>query len=280
MNRKALAQLISSSLLAIALIFGELATAAETEQEPIYFGSVAMDTPGEMHFHLTPLTEYLTQALNRRVVLKLSTNMTAAINTLVDGTVDFAYLTPVAYVNAHARGNARLVVKAMPEDELRLSIVVRDESPIKTVQDLEGTRLALGDPAALLQRAVVVGAGMPLDKLGSYSFLNHYNNIVRAVLIRDFDAGVVMESTAIKWKSQGLRTIYTSDNLPPYNIAAHPKVDDETVKKVRDALMRLDPKNPAHKPIVSALQETFGGFAAGDDSDYDIVRKLVAPFRK
>jgi phosphonate transport system substrate-binding protein len=267
-------------LFCLAVLFVPQSGTAGDTVEPLRFGSVAMDTPGEMHNRVTPLTEYLSTALNRRVVLKLSTNMSGAIESVVNGSVDFAYLTPVAYVSAHARGNAKLVVKAMPEDQLRLAIVVREESPIRAIQDLEGSRFAFGDPAALLQRAVVVGAGMPLEKLGKYEFLKHYNNIVRAVLVGEYQAGVVMESTALKWKQSGLRIIHTSEDLPPYSIAANANVDDATIAKVRDALLRLNRNDAAHQRVIAALEETFGGFAPGSDADYDVVRRLIAPFTK
>jgi len=252
------------------------------DNEPLDFGSVAMDSPAMMHQRLLPLTTYLSKALGRSVSLKLSTDMPGAINALLKDDVDFTYLTPVAYVDAHARGKAQLVVKTVSEGRgaFKLMIVVREDSPIHKIDDLAGKKFAFGDAAALLQRAVVVGAGMPLQRLGNYAFLNHYDNVVRGVMVGDYDAGIVIDSTAQRWQGRGIRVLYSSQELPSYNIAASANLDHATLLKLREALLRLNIANPEHKPVITALGETYTGFAAAGDADYDVIRKLIAPFKK
>jgi len=256
--------------------------AAASDSKPLRFGSVAMDSPMVMQQRLLPLTSYLSKTLGRPVVLRLSTNMPGAINALVSGDVDFAYLTPVAYVNAQGRSKVQLVVKTVAErrPSFKLMIVVRENSTIRKVEDLAGKRFAFGDPAALLQRAVVVGAGMPLQRLGEYAFVDHYDNVVRGVLVGDYDAGIVIDSTASRWQGRGIRVVYASQDLPPYNITASANLDQATVSRLREALLRLDAANPAHKPIIAALGETYTGFAVTGDANYDVIRKLIAPFKK
>lgn len=77
-------------------------------------------------------------------------------------------------------------------------IVVREDSPANRIEDLKGARFAFGDRAALLQRAVVVGAGVSLESLGEYRFLGHYDTIVRGILNGDFDAGILKDTMAFK----------------------------------------------------------------------------------
>ena len=251
-------------------------------KKPLRFGSVAMDSPVMMQRRLLPLTNYLSEALGRPVVLKLSTDMPGAINAVAHGDVDFAYLTPVAYVDAHAKGKAKIVVRTVTDNQptFKLMIVVREDSPIHKVEELQGKRFAFGDPAALLQRAVVVGAGMPLQRLGEYAFVNHYDNVVRGVLVGDYDAGIVLENTAYRWQGKGIRVLYSSKALPPYNIAASANLDNHTVKELRQALLRLKSADPKYKPVVAALAESYTGFAPASDADYDIVRTLIKPFMK
>jgi phosphonate transport system substrate-binding protein len=258
------------------------AQARAANDRPLRFGSVAMDSPVVMQQRLLPLTDYLGKALGRPVQLKLSTDMPGAIDALVSDEVDLAYLTPVAYINAHDRAKSRLVVKLMTDRQpsFKLMIVVREGSPIHRVEDLAGKRFAFGDRAALLQRAVLVGAGMPLERLGGYGFLDHYDNVVRGVLVGDYDAGIVVDNTAHRWVGRGIRILASSQDLPPYNIAASARLDGATLARLREALLRLDPANPAQKRVITALGETNSGFAATSDAEYDIVRKLIKPFRK
>jgi phosphonate transport system substrate-binding protein len=248
----------------------------------IRFGSVAMDIPAEMYRRLTPLTKYLSEALKRPVTLKLSSNMSAAIDDVASGDVEIAYLTPVAYLKAQAKGNAQLVVEILTNKRasFQLMVVVRDDSPIKRVQDLRGKTFAFGDKAAILQRAVVVSAGMPLEQLGEYKFIGHYDNIAKGVVSGDFDAGILKDTTAIDWKHRGLRILHSSPPLPPYNIVAGSKVDARLLKQIRQAFLALDIKNPAHKKVIRALDDEYDGFAPAHDSDYDVVRQLIAPFEE
>lgn len=253
---------------------------ASFAKDEIRIGSVAMDTPAVMHKRLRPLTQYLSDALQRPVTLKLSPDMSSAITDVATGRVDLAYLTPVAYIRSHQKGNTQIVAKTVTNKRasFQLMIVVGEDSQIKTVADLKGKKFAFGDRAALLQRATVVGANMPLESLGSYDFLGHYDNIVRAILHGDYDAGILKDTKALKWQGKGIRIIYESPHLPPYNLTASSKLDSSTFKKIQNALLNLDSSNPAHKRIIKSLSKKYDGFAKTSDSEYDVIRKLVAPF--
>lgn len=265
----------------ICLVAISTSITAVAQNGGLKFGSVAMDVPAAMHQRLAPLTRYLSETLGQPVTLKLAKNMHDAIHDISSHSVDLAYLTPVAYIRAHDQGQAKLVVKTITRGKasFKLMIVVRQDSPLKQVQDLVGKRFALGDPAALLQRATVVGAGMPLEKFRSYKFLGHYDNIVRAVMRHDFDAGIVKDTMAYKWQNKGIRILYRSPDLPPYNIAASGNIDNATLKKLKQAFLALDVKKPAHRLVIKALDKRYDGFAPTSDQEYDVVRQLIKPFK-
>jgi len=265
-----------------SLMFSSAAVIAAQASNDILFGSVAMDIPAVMYKRLKPLTDYLSKVLKKPVSLKLSPNMGSAINEVSTDAVQLTYLTPVAYLEAHKRGGAQLIAKTVTNGKgsFNLMIVVKQDSPIKSVKDLAGKDFAFGDKKALLQRATVVGAGMPLEKLGSYKFIGHYDNIVRAVINGDFDAGILKDTMAYKWEGKGVRILYRSPDLPPYNISASRSVDANTVAKLRSAFLGLDPKNPEHLRVIKAVDKKYDGFAATSDKEYDVVRKLIAPFSK
>jgi len=250
------------------------------EKPALKLGSVAMDIPAVMHKRLTPLKLYLSQQLDMPVSLKLSPNMGAAIKSAASGEVDLAYLTPVAYLKAHEQGGAQLVAKTVTKGKasFQLMIVVRDDSPIKTVSDLVGKNFAFGDKRALLQRAAVVGSGVKLEQFSEYRFLGHYDNIARGVMSKDFDAGVLKDTMAFKWQDKGLRILYSSPDLPPYNVVASKNVDAKLLKRLQQAFLQLDGKNPKHLEIIKALDKKYDGFAATSDKEYDVIRQLIKPF--
>ncbi len=275
---KNLSKLILVSLVTLSFAI----SATQTNANELKFGSVAMDIPAIMHRRLTPLTEYLSQAINQPVSLQLSPNMASAINEVANNNVDLAYLTPVAYIKAHQKGESDILVKTVTNNKasFQLMIVVRKDSPIRKISDLEGAEFAFGDKAALLQRAVVVGAGIPLIKLGSYKFIGHYDNIARGVEVGDFDAGILKDTKAFKWESKGLRILYRSPELPPYNITVSKKLNQATREKLRNAFLALDDSNPRHRAIIKALSKKYNGFSEAKDADYDVVRTLIKPFNK
>ena len=81
--------------------------------DSVLFGSVAMDIPAVMHRRLKPLTKYLSAAIKKPVSLKLSPDMRSAISEVAKGGVDIAYLTPVAYLKANAKGDSKILVKTV-----------------------------------------------------------------------------------------------------------------------------------------------------------------------
>jgi phosphonate transport system substrate-binding protein len=251
------------------------------EDRGLTLGSVAMDIPAAMHQRLKPLAGYLTQELGRPVSLRLSADMTTAVNEMTAGGVDIGYFSPVAYVNARAAGDVRILAKTVTRgrETFRLMLVARADSGINSVQDLVGKRFAFGDEAAILQRAVVISAGIRLEQLGSYRFLGHFDNIARGVANGDFDAGILKDTTAFQWENKGLRIIHASPELPPYNISVGPQMDETTSRAIQAALLRLNPAIPEHRKVITALDEGYDGFVAADDADYNVVRKLIRPFQ-
>jgi len=248
----------------------------------IRFGSVAMDTPQAMHKRLLPLTQYLSQTLQRPVELVVAANMATAIHDISAGNVHLAYLTPVAYIRSHEKANTRLIAKTITNDKpgFKLNIIVRNDSPIHTVEQLANKRFAFGDPSALLQQAVFNSTGMKTRQLKHYDFLDHHDNIIRGILLHDYDAGIVKDTMAHRWRNNGIRTIYSSNELPPFNITAAPTLDQQLYQKMRSAFLKLNINNPEHTELIRGLDPIYTGFDNTSDSEYDIVRTLTRPFRK
>jgi len=267
------------SFFSCLLFISKSLPAAEDE---LLMGSVAMDIPAVMYKRLHPLTEYLSKTLGVGISLRLSPNMKEAINEVAANNVHISYLTPVAYIKAHKKGGARLVAKTVTKgrSSFQLMIVVKKDSPIKTVADLNQKNFAFGDPAALLQRAVVVGSGITLDKFSEVKFLGHYDNIARGVMSGDFDAGILKDTLVNKWQDKGLRVLYASPHLPPYNIVVNGELSEPLYQKIKSAFLGLDSNNPEHLKIIKSLDKKYTGFAVTSDKEYDVVRKLVAPFIK
>ncbi len=266
------------------LLFCMLGTTAAAVAAPreLSLGTVAMDIPAVMHQRLQPLAAYLARSLGQAVRIRPAPDLSKAVEDIASGNVDIAYLTPAAYVKAQKTGNVRILAKPVTAKgvNMRLMLVVRDESRAGSARDLVGKSFAFGDEAAILQRAVVVDAGLALHEFGSYRFLGHYDNIARGVANGDFDAGILKDSTARAWVKNGLRILHTSPELPPYNIVVGSKVEPALARRIRRALLKLNAADPEHRKVLSALDSSYTGLVPATDSDYDIVRTLIQPFQK
>ena len=273
---------VSACIVLLLLIRSTTVNAETKATQELSLGSVAMDIPAVMHQRLKPLADYLSRELGRSIRLHMSADLSKAVKDVADGNVDIAYLTPIAYVKARSAGNVHILAKTVTQgrNAFRLMLVTRIDSPIRSVPDLAGKRFAFGDEAAILQRAVLVNAGMRLEQLAAYRFLGHYDNIARGVANGDFDAGILKDTAAIQWEKKGLRSFYASPELPPYNIVAGKHVAQPLRLAIQAALLRLNLENPEHRAVIKALDASYDGFTAASDSDYDVVRTLTEPFRK
>jgi len=258
------------------------AQATPEAEKTLYLGSVAMDIPATMVQHLTPLTVYLSKKMGLKVSFRASPNLGSAVDELGKDFTQIAYLTPVAYIEAHKKYGAKPLVSPITHGKttFNLVIAVRQDSPIKTMADLKGKTFAFGDEKAILQRAVVVGGGINLDQFSRFAFLNHYDNIAKAVLNQDFDAGILKDTVYEQFEAQGLRKIHTSPPLASYLFAVSDRLPAGTVKKLRAAFLALKADTPEGQTVLKELDQGYDGFVVAEDKDYDVVRKLITPFQQ
>lgn len=257
-----------------------LVRAQPVEPPTLYLGSVAMDVPAEMRRRLVPLARYLSAQTGLKVEFRASPNMNSTVNDLTSGVTAIAYLTPVAYVDASLSRHVQALVAPLTQGKstFHLVLAVQQDSPVRSAADLKGKSFAFGDERALLQRAVVVGAGIALTDFSRHAYLKHYDNIAKAVLNKDFDAGILTEGVFKEFGARGLRVVHTSPPLPSYLFAYHSALPPATVDKLRAAFVALRTDVPEQRELLELLGKGYDGFAPADDKDYDTVRKLIAPF--
>lgn len=269
---------LASLLSAISLTFASCAYAAEhSTGKELQLGSVAMDIPAEMVRRMTPLAKYLNLKTGATVEFHASPNLNAAVEDLGMNITQIAYLTPVAYIEAHEKYAAIPLVNPLSKGKgtFTLMVAVQKDSPIKTMSDLKGRKFAFGDKKAKLQPAVVESAGIKLEEFASYDYLNHYDNIAKAVISGDFDAGILKDTAAEKFAS-GLRVIHTSPPLPSYVFAVNKDLPPKTIAKLKNAMLALKNDTEENKAILTALEQGYDGFEVARNKDFNGIRKLLA----
>ena len=247
----------------------------------LMMGVIPLDAPAEMHRRFTPLADYLSRAIGRRVELSLAVDFAQTLRDLEEGATHLAYLTPTTYLEAHKKFGAALLVKALRNGVpyTHSTIVVRAGGGISTVEEIKGKRFAFGDKMStssyLIPRAMLANAGIRLGDLKDYAFLGHHDAVAEAVLAGEYDAGGLRESTAKLFEGRGLATIKTSIEIPEFNICVSRTLDLPTADRLKQALRALDRKDADQARLLTMIDPDYTGFTDATDSDYEAIRTTV-----
>lgn len=264
--------------LLVCVLMGPLLASAQN----LTLGAVAMDAPVEMIKRMTPLAAYLTQQTGYQVQFRPAPNLDTAVADFGAGTVQMAYMTPIAYIMAREKYGAVPLVTPLTHglSTFHLVVVVKKNSAYHALADLKGKRFAFGDPKALLQPAVLLEAGMKKKDFSEVAYLKHYDNIAKAVLLGDFDGGIMKDTVYEKFAPQGLRVVYVSPPLSAYVFAMNAKLDPTIREKLKKALLAINTAGPTAKTVLKTLDQGYDGFQLTSDKDYDRERALIARLKK
>jgi phosphonate transport system substrate-binding protein len=230
---------------------------------------------------MKPLTDYLSAQTGLTVRFRPAPNLGAAVSDLVSGESSIAYFTPAAYLEAHQKANAVPLVAPLTKGVKTFSLIVAvaKDSPMKSCQELKGKPFAFGDRKALLQKAVVDECMGDVGGLSQMKYLDHYDNIAKALLIGDFEAGILKDTVYDQYAPKGLRKLHESEQLPGYIIAASPRLAKEPRDKLRAALLAITTTAEGRQAL-GVLDKGYTGFAPVEDKEYDSIRKLIHRIEK
>jgi phosphonate transport system substrate-binding protein len=208
--------------------------------------------------------------LGRRTGLDIQLAVTLSVPEFEDaldkGTFDFVYTNPYHVLRVSKRqGYIPLVRDQAP---LRGILVVRRDSPLTAVADLDGKTLAVPSPNALgaslllraeLERLHRVRVDMVNAKTHSSVYLHVLNGLTAA-------GGGVQKTLAEQDAAirDGLRVLYTTREMPSHPVAGHPRVPADVRQQVRQALLdmaatsagqALLDKVPMPAPVATSLDD-------------------------
>lgn len=240
---------------------------------------------------LQPLLDELQLAIGMPVDMVTPSSYGAVIEGLLAGTVDLARLGPAAYISAKKQDSgitafatvARKITAQGGEDTFYRSIlIVRSDSPYKTIESLRGKKVALVDPdstsGSLIPRHVFSKkAGLPLEKYFSQvvysgahdqSLLNLSKNRVDAAFISSTSLAIPVENGKIK--SDEFRTLWTSKPIPRNPFVLRKQLCSDLKRKIISVF--LERGGNANKNVMQSLNAL--RFVPISDQDYQILRNL------
>lgn len=262
--------------------FSEEGGAEEKRDDIVKFGVLPLDSPAVMFRKFSPLAEHLSRKLGKKVELKVTVDFESALKDIGQNITQLCAMGPATYVEAHRKFGVKVLVKALRNGKPyhHSVIITRDDSNIKSLADMKGKTFAFTDVQSstghMIPRAMLKEAGVNLEDLQYYQYLGHHDEVARAVLKGDYDAGGVMEATAHKFKSEGLRLLQISDDIPEFNVCYNPAIDDRELAAIKTALISLNNSTAEGSVILTSLGKECTGFVEATDSDYDGIRTKIA----
>jgi ABC-type phosphate/phosphonate transport system substrate-binding protein len=233
-----------------------------------------------------PLQQALSKDLDRPVHFERSNPRSIRYH-LGTGRMQLAMVSASDYAEITARPVSQIIavpVNVKGTTQHAGLIVVKADSPIKTLAELKGKRFSFGprnDPILhlgamqTLAKAGITGKDIPKELLPPYG--HHFNSyeIAKAVLFEGVPAGVIDELEYESWPAKNnllttlsvcqnsFRILATTDPVPEGPLVASVTADPQLVEKVRDILItRLN----GNKSVLERLH--YKGFQAGDASLY------------
>ncbi len=128
--------------------------------------------------------------------------------------------------------------------------------------------------------SMLIDEGVSLKDLSRQDFLGTHDDVMKAVVKGDFDAGAVMESAALRYKDRGIKILAVSRDMPAFNISASPAVSEELREAVKNAVMMLKDDNPEGLRVLRGIDRTLNGFAPVSDDEYEGVREVLEKVKR
>ncbi|MBS0371461.1 MAG: phosphate/phosphite/phosphonate ABC transporter substrate-binding protein [Proteobacteria bacterium] len=201
-----------------------------------------------------PLVDELARrtGLDLKLVVTLSVpEFEAAVEA---GSFDFVYANP--YHILKVRDSQGYVPLVRDEEALRGIIVVRQDSPLKSVKELDGKTLAVPSPnavgASLLVRAELERLyGVRMQMLNVKTHSSVYLHVLNGLTEAGGGVQKTLAEQAPAIQAQ-LRVLYTTRDMPSHPVAAHPRVPLAVRDAVRQALLAIS-ASPTGKALLDDI---------------------------
>lgn len=230
----------------------------------------------ELERVFSPMAADLGKGLGVQVQFRSSSTYRKYMEQLDQQVWDIAFLQPFDYVRAHDKHG--YIPLATRQQMLSAVIMVLPDSPIKSVQDLKGKKIALPPPPAAvshLTRAALRKAGLDPDKDVTLSHHKSHVSCMQQVVLKEADACGTAAPAVRFFKAKTkkeLRQVLESDKIPHTLFAVHPRVPEEQRRKLREIILGWGKDEQSMKMLKNGRLKPFRTI---EDKDYDIVRSFL-----
>jgi len=237
------------------------------------FGIGPQQGASELAKRWVPLLQYLSEKSGYTLQFATAKDIPTFQGQMKEGRFDLAFLNPYFYAVFHERAGYEAFADER-DGKTSGVVVVRKDSPIQSLAELNNQTVAFPAPTAL------AATMLPLAHFGEQNvhvtpkYVVSMDSVYTSVAKGFFPAGggELHSFNTLNAEVRGqLRILWTAEPLPPLTFAAHPRVPKDVVAKIQKAMRDMD-QNVQGAELLKAMK--FKGFDLAQDSDYDAMRKL------
>jgi len=244
-----------------------LSAGASYAEQVLRVSAIPDESPTELQRKFKPLGSYLEQKLGMKVVFTPVTDYAASVEGLINHKLDMVWFGGFTFVQANERSHGKVVpIVQREEDEKFKSVFITTDKSINKLEDLKGKTFSFGSESStsghLMPRYYLLAAHVnPDTDMKRIAFAGAHDATAAAVAGGKVDAGALNISVWDKLVAEGkvdpqkVRVFYTTPGYYDYNWSVRTDMDPALRKKLTDAFLSLDPKNPKDKEILD-LQRT------------------------
>lgn len=256
------------------LLFTTLLLAAVSVQaETLTFGIVPQQSAKKLAKKWTPIFRYLSAKTGDQIRFSTARNIPTFEKRLSEGQYDIAYMNPYHYTVFH-RAPGYEAFARQKDKKIKGIVVVRKDSPLKTLEELAGQKLAFPSPAAfaasVLPRAQLVNDKIPFKPTYVSSHDSVYLNVSKGLFLAGGGVMRTFNNTDPAVKAQ-LRVLWATRTYTPHAFAAHPSVDKVVIDRLQKALLGMN-DDPEGRALLKTIN--FKGIQSAENTDWDDVRGL------
>lgn len=222
-----------------------------------------------------PLAEYLTRKIKLQVKLESATTLKLVLSGLEKHRFELLLVRP-AHLAAKGIRDYHYQLAVAAEGESKAYFIIKPDSPLKSLKDLKGKRIAMPDPDAYpthIGQAMLKQAGVPITP-DTIAYSRSQEAVGYAVQQGFVDAGVVISYAKVfkNWEKDGGRVLTASPALPFWGILASPEMPPALLAQIRQALVDLKNTDEG-KTILKGIG--IPGFVEGDPQSYANMLKFL-----
>ncbi|WP_242850551.1 phosphate/phosphite/phosphonate ABC transporter substrate-binding protein [Clostridium lundense] len=255
-------------------------TAAKLKKDnEIIFGVNPFTSPENIKGSYAPILERVCNKIGCKAKVIIAKDYDALGKGIKDGVIDVGWFSPFAYVSAHEKfGVIPLVTpKVNGKTSYNGYIISKKDSGIKSVKDLRGKHFGYVDEKSasgyLYAREILKNKGEnPNTMFKQVSFMGSHDNVIKAVLSGEIDAGATYSEAMDSAKKSNLNIedliiIEKTNDIPKDAIAVSPSLNKEMVEKLKKAFEEF---NDFH-----GINSSVDGFIISDNDKYDLIRRVI-----